>query len=314
MRWVRSFLSEHQISVVFLGILAGLFLPGIFRPVHDWNTLLLQVIFFLSALRVNIRDLGAYARDGKMEVLIVLFKLVVLPLAIFLPLQFIAPDWALAYVIMLSAPTGMTIALVADFFHGKTALAIVITIVTSVLAPFSMPFLLTAIVGRDIPIDTFGMLRSLASAILLPFVCAWVVQWLAPRFVKKESNAWRTLSVAAFGLLIASIVSKTTGGETGFTFALSWRVLAIMLASFGAIVALLYGAYRMIYWRTVPERVTIALCMAYVNNTLSLYIADQYFADQHIVPHLIIILLFLNALLPAFKFLASSVIAERNSI
>lgn len=275
---------------------------------------MLQAIFFLSALRVDMRDVGAYARDGKMEVLIVIFKLIVIPLAIFLPLRFVAPDWALAFLIMLSAPTGMTIALVADFFHGKTALAIVITIVTSMLAPFSMPILLTALVGRDIPIDTLGMLRSLTTAILLPIVCAWIFQWLAPRFVKKESNAWRTLSVATFGLLIASIVSKTMAGEASFAFVFSWRVGLILLASFVAIVALIYVAYRMVFWRVVAERMTIALCMVYVNNTLALYVADRYFADQHIVPHLIVILLFLIALLPAFRFLAASVIAERTSI
>ncbi len=311
MSHLRKLVVENQISVVLAGIVAGILVPGLFEPLHNWNTLFLQLIFFFSALRVDMRELTRYARDTKMDVLVSVFHLIIFPVLVFLPLQLVAPDWSLAFLITLSVPTGMTIALMADYFGGKTSLAIVITIMTSVLAPFTMPVLFSLLVGRTIPIDSFGMLRDLLWAIVLPFALAWLLHRSQPKIVERGANLWRTASIVLFGILIASIVSKTGGQEGALTLTLSARTLVMIGVSALLMVGLVYLSYRMVFWRSVSERMTIALCMVYLNNTLSLYIADRFFADQHIVPQLVVILLLLNAMLPGFKFFAYRLVRGR---
>ncbi|MEK7072884.1 MAG: bile acid:sodium symporter [Patescibacteria group bacterium] len=314
MKDVRTLLSENQISVVLVGLVAGLLLPGVFRVFHPWNTLLLQIIFFLSALRVNIKDLKVYAVDWKMHILTAGFMLVVLPFAVYYPLAPFAPDWALAFMIALAAPTGMTIALIADFFGGKTSLALIIVLVTSVLAPFTIPSVVQITVGQSVPIDSIGMLRSLAEVIILPFLLAFLFQRFAPKLAARGDTVWRTTSVAVFGILIASIVSKATAGAsvgTGATPLIAdLNTVLMLLVVFGYLAFLIWLSFRMVFWRNAPERITIALCMVYMNFTLSLYIADRFFAAQRVVPKLVVILLLLNLLLPFFKIAAARVVAH----
>lgn len=310
MKDVRTLLSENQISIVLIGLVAGLTLPGVFDFFHPWNTLLLQIIFFLSALRVNMKDLTGYALDWKMHVLTAAFMLVVLPLAVYVPLAPFAPDWALAFMIALAAPTGMTIALIADFFGGKTSLALIIVLLTSVLAPFTIPVITQITVGQSVAIDSVGMLWSLAQVIILPFVLAFLFQRFAPAVVARGDAAWRTASVVVFGVLIASIVSNTTTGAAGAPLITDLRMVLMLLAVFGYLAFLFWLSYRMVYWRNAAERITIALCMVYMNFTLSLYIADRFFAPQQVVPKLVVILLLLNLLLPFFKVAAARVVAQ----
>lgn len=312
---LKRFLSENQILIVLVGLLAGLLAPETFTPFHAWNTLLLQAIFFLSALRINLRDLKEYALDWKMGVLVSLFKLVVLPIAVFYFMRALAPEWSLAFLIALAGPTGMTIALIADFFHGKTSLALVISVLTSILAPFTMPTLFHALVGATVAIDPLAMLRDLAYAIIIPFALAFVVDRAAPQLVKRGSSVWRTLSIGLFGLLIASIVSKTAGVATDpGELHLSLQNVIALVVGFFFIAFLLWLSYRMIRWRTVSERVTVALCMMYMNFTLALYVGDAFFADVRVVPQLVVIVLLLDAMLPLLKAFASKLVEEKGRV
>lgn len=310
MKDIRRIFSENQISIVLIGLVAGLLAPGVFRVFHPWNTFLLQAIFFLSALRVDFRELRSYGTDWKMHLLTDGFMLVGLPLAVYWPLSLVAPDWALAFLIALAGPTGMTIALIADFFGGKTTLALVIVLTTSLLAPFTIPAVMQLTIGQSVPIDAWGMLRSLAEAIILPFAVAWLFQRAAPKVVKQGDTLWRNLSVALFGILIASIVSKTVGtaGAGGVALQFPPSLIAILVATFVYLAFLIWLSFKMVFWRSVGERITIALCMVYMNFTLALYIADRFFPEQRVVPKLVVILLFLNLMLPVFKVAAARVV------
>jgi hypothetical protein len=84
-------------------------------------------------------------------------------------------------------------------------------------------------------------------------------------------------------------------------------IVIVMTAFMGGIA---WFGYATTYWRTPAERVTIALCLVYMNNTVALYIGDRYFAEQNVVPKLIIILTAVNALLPPIKWLAARVIKK----
>jgi len=308
----KNFLSENQISIVLLGLLAGLIFPHVFTVFHAYNTLMLQVIFFLSALRINPREMIEYGKDWKMHLATTAMMLIVLPTVFYFPLSFIAPDWALAFLIALAGPTGMTVALIADFFGGKTSLALIISITTSLLAPFTMPIVFKLLVGRSVPMDAMMMLQQLAEAIIIPFALAWIVQRIIPKYVKKESRILRTASVALFGFLIASIVSRTAG-SAGSTASLniSLHVAIALIMAFFALAGMVWVAYKMVYWRTIPERMTIALCMLYMNFTLALWVGDKFFAEYNVVPKLVVILLLLNSLLPFFKLYAAKVVHDK---
>lgn len=307
---LKHLLTENQIMVVFLALLAGLLFPRFFRPISSVSTELLMLIFFTSSLRLSLPELVTYAKDWRMLVLTSAFMLIFMPIAMWLPPRIFAEEWALPFLIVGAMPTGMTIALIADFFGGKTTLALVITATTSLLAPFSVPLIFQLLIGQSIPIPTAQLFGDLLLTIVLPFAVAAIVQRRAPAFVQRYTGVWRQISVTSFGILIAAIVADTTVGSTVI---LGWDevgILFVMLVYMGGITWL---AYAMAWWRTQSERATIALCMIYMNNTLALFIGNRYFPTHNVVPRLVIILLIVNALLPPLRWLAKRAITARRT-
>lgn len=299
---IRHVFAENQIMVVLIGIVAGILLPKYFRPIAPYGTYLLMLIFFTSSLRLNMKELMGYAKDWKMLTLANGFKLIFLPLAMWLPCYLFAPDWAMAFLIMGAMPTGMTIALIADLFGGKTSLALVITAVTSLLAPITIPLVFWISIGRAVPIPVFTLFGNLFLTIVIPFILAAILQRKAPKIVKKYDPIWRNVAVWTFGILIAAIVGDTTGQGPIILSARDIGLIIVMLIYIGGLTAL---AFLMAWWRSNAEKATLALCMVYLNNTLALYVANKFFPSSRLMTQLVILLLVINVLLPPFRWIAA---------
>lgn len=291
-------------SVVFLALIVGLLFPDQLKFLGAYSTHLLITVFFTSSLRLNTKELIGYAKDWRMLLISNLFMLVILPFALYFPALAFSQEWALALLILGAMPTGMTIALVADFFGGKTSLALVITATTSLLAPLSIPIIFKIAVDRVVPIPVLEMFWSLFLTIVIPFVLATLVKQAVPKKVKKYDNLIRTISVACFGILIAGIVADSSN-ET--LISLSVRDILIVIISMIWLGVLIWASYFLVRWRPPADRITIALCMVYLNNTLALFIGSKFFKEYQVVPKLLLLLLVVNALLPPLKWAASHV-------
>ncbi len=302
-QYVRHWLAENQIVAVLLGLILGLVWPEVFSWLNDYSTPLLMAVFFTSSLRLSLPALLKYAKDWRLLLIACVFMLVVLPLALFIPLHFLSPEWALAFLIAGVMPTGMTIALVAEFFGGTPPLALLITVATSLLAPLTIPFLFQIAIGQSIPIPVGSMMRSLFISIVLPFIAAAIIQRKAPTFVQRHDAGLRILSVLLFGILVTGITADTSGA----TFpSLHLPDIGIILIGVIWTGLLTRAAYDLLPWRTKGERLTVALCLVYINNTLALFIADRYFKEYGAVARVVVILLVLNLLLLPIKAAAHS--------
>lgn len=305
---LRHLFLENQIMVVFVALILGFLFPATFKPLAAYGSVLLMLVFFTSSLRLSLGELLAYAKDWKMLVLTGAFMLVFLPIAMWLPPRIFAPEWALPFLIVGAMPTGMTIALIAEYFGGKTTLALVITAVTSLAAPFTIPLVFKYVIGQSVPIPALKLFGDLLFTIVLPFGVAAVVQRSAKAFVKAHDIWWKQISIVAFGVLVAAIVADTTEGST---VVLGWDEVGILIVMLVYMGGLTWLGYVMAYWRSAPERATIALCMIYMNNTLALFIGNRYFAEQRVVPRIVIILMIVNLLLPPIRILGRRATKDR---
>ncbi len=301
--------------IVLIAMILGLIIPEPLRPLKQFSTQLLIIVFFASSLRLSWREIHDYATDRKLLTVTNLFMLVVLPFALYIPTAFVASlpgfawmkDWALALLILGAMPTGMTIALIADYMGGVTSLALVITATTSLLAPILIPLVFKIALGESIPIPVLSMFWSLALTIVAPFSFAMLIKEKAPRFTRRWSEWFRGISILAFGLLIAGIVADSAG--TGTT---TWAVRDLIVAAIVMIWlgCLTWAAYHLVSWRTKAERITIALCMIYLNSSLALFIAGRFFANTNVMPKLILLLVAVNTLLPPIKWEARQLLKK----
>lgn len=303
----KRLVIENQMSVVLLAFILGILLPDVFRPLNNFSTQFLILVFFFSSLRLSLTEVVSYAKDWRMLAVTSIFMLVVLPFALFIPALPFGQDWAVALLILGAMPTGMTIALVAEFFGGKTSLALVVTTVTSLLAPFSIPLVTKIALGEAVPIPVLQMFWSLFLTIVAPFMLAMLMKRAAPKFVERRDTLFRNISVVAFGLLIAGIIANTSSGDP---ISITLRDILILCGATVWLGVLTWAAYFITPWRARSERVTVALCMLYMNNTLALFVADKFFSPLGAVPKQILLLIVVNALLPPLKLFAAWILRK----
>ncbi len=300
---LRELFLNNQIVLVLLALIAGAMFPAVFKPLAQFQTPLLMAIFFASSLRLNPKETLSYAKDWRLMLVANLVMLILIPLAMWFPLYLFAPDWALAFLIVGAMPTGLTIALIADLFGGKTSLAMLISVTTSLLAPITVPIVFLLAVGRTIPIPVLTLFGSLFITIVIPFAGAMAVRSKYKNVIKKHDTFWRELSLSLFVLLLAAVVADTVTGEAIHIGWGEFGILSVMLVYMGGIGWL---SYAITNWRTTTERVTVALCMLYMNNTLALYVGNTFFKEAHVIPKLLLILTAVNILLLPIKWAATS--------
>lgn len=279
-------LIESYAIVSLLAILAGFLWPSNFLFFDRWSTLLLQIIFFLSSLKIDFTQVKAAFKDHRAIEMIAMFMLVGLPLITYLITQAIAPTLTAPFVLLAAMPTAMSVPLFVEIVGGNVSYSLVVTTVTSLLAPFTVPLVIKLLLGATISIDVVGMMVKLLMVIVLPFILAQIYRKTLHKAVPLAEFRLKGLSIVLLGLLIAGIIAKNVGEVNQLTFGiLAYYVVAVIIFY----IALHWIGFYVTWWKNGKDRMTTAITTTYMNFVLALYIASNYLGnDLHIVLPIII--------------------------
>lgn len=301
MRSILSKVSQSYFFIVVLALLLGVFFSKQTAFLEPYSTYLLGAIFFLSAFKIDFKKVWKHIGDGKMLLVVNIFMLVALPIAVyFLSLKF-APELALALLLLSAMPSGMTAPFLVEIIGGKQNLALVLTVLTSLLAPFTVPLVIKTIAGVETEVSFWNMFLSLAKVIFLPFVLASIVKSVWSGFTEKVNTISKPISTVFLALLIIGVVAKQapfikseflTGGAVNFLGYLFLFFLFLHIAG-----------YFVIFWRSRKDRITIAVCLTYMNFTLAIYLADKFFQSPTVLVLVVLAVIPWTLLLIPFKLL-----------
>jgi len=279
-------LVESYGIVSVLAILAGFLWPSTFLIFDRWSTLILQIIFFLSSLKIDFTQVRAAFKDHRALEVIVLFMLLGLPLITYVITRAIAPSLTAPFVLLAAMPTAMSVPLFVEIVGGNVSYSLVVTTVTSLLAPFTVPLVIKLLLGTTIYIDVTGMMVKLLIVIVLPFILAQIYRKTLHKKIPLADFRLKGLSIVLLGLLIAGIIAKNVREVNQLTFGLlAYYVIAVIIFY----IALHWIGYYVTWWKDGKDRMTTAITTTYMNFVLSLYIASKYLGnDLHIVLPIII--------------------------
>lgn len=280
--------SDLSISVLLVALVAGLLLPELLSPLQAWSTLLLQIIFFLTSLRIELKGLWQEVRDVRSIALVTFFMLIGLPLLAYASTFWISEELALALLLLAAMPVGMTTPLLAQLFGLNVPLALVLTLSTSLLLPFTLPLLFNILLPETITIDLSHLFITLLQVILLPLALAQIVRRFLPSVVEGHTRLTKPLALLSMCLLMAGIAAKYHEELIGhFTF--DYLLGLLVLALFFVLVHLM--SYWLLWWRSAPDRLTVVLAVVYMNFTLAIFIAQKFFPDPQILLYTILSIL-----------------------
>ncbi|HHN47021.1 MAG TPA: hypothetical protein ENN09_06220 [Planctomycetes bacterium] len=307
-----SLLEKNFIPACLIAIAAGLAWPAPGLKAAFLLTLVLVLILFFTALRVDFSAVRGHLEKPLALSLSVFLLMFVFPLAFYAVSRAIIPRYSLGLLVMAAMPAGMASTALAVACGGEGAMALAVTLLTSLAAPLSVP-LLVNLSGEappgEISARMLTMLRQsimLAATLLLPMAAAYVLKKYRPELVRRHRTAYGGLAIAALALLIW--IAMSIGAQTVFSDKTSSIVLLLYLFGYS-------GAFHLLGYFMLPHiparrRIALSVNTAYVNNALAIVFAREFFPDRPevMLPAVLLELPMTVALLP-LKFLAAKFFA-----
>lgn len=299
MNRLYALLSESYIFMMIAALALGLFLPTASYLI-PWNTLILQIIFFLSCLKVDLTQVSSSLKDWKFLLLANVVMLIGFPVATWLLVNPIAPDMGLALFLLAAMPVGMTAPLLVEVVGGKQTIAMVLTITTSLLAPITIPLLTKALYGASISVDALGMFKQLALVIFLPFIIAMIVRKVMPKIIVSTKKMTKPISIILLGLLIAGAVAKQSHQILNLSKDW-WKLFIAIVSLYLFFLALHVVGYFIFWWKKHADKSTASVSLTYMNFTLAIFLAAQFFPKPEVLLPLVLSILPWATLLPIWK-------------
>lgn len=278
MQLLRKLLGSYVV-ILLTALSVGLAFPTVAQKIAPLSTLFLQIIFFLSSLKLDLRTAKSDARHWRVILISNLYMLVLLPIATYLVTKILLPTYALPLLILAAMPAGMTSMLLTELIGGSVNLALLLTMSTSLLAPFTIPFVMKLLAGTTVSVPTADMMWSLLKVIVVPFLLAQIVRLLWHEKIRASFFIFKPISMVLLGLLITGIVGKKASN------------IVPNLATFLPALAILAGFFLLLHLAGYfglpglnrPERLAASVCLTYMNFTLAIYLAGKYFPDPYIL-------------------------------
>ena len=278
MRFIFHLLGSY-VAIVIAALAAGMAWPEQLKGLNAWSTFFLQIIFFLSSLKLDTHAIIRGMKEWRAVLLVNLNMLIDFPIATFFVARIIAPDYAFALTLLAAMPAGMTSALFTDIVGGATEFALVLSATTSLLSTITIPFIIQVLLGSTVVLPVSKIFLTLVYVFVIPFACAQIVRHLLHDRIKATYVTFKPISLVLLGLLIAGIVAMQAGSIRA-TSALVIPAIIILCVFFAILHVVGYWTAP---WLHHGKRLATTICLTYMNFTLAIYLAGTFFPEPSIL-------------------------------
>ena len=184
-------------------------------------------------------------------------------------------QFAVGLILVSCCPSGTASNVVNYLARSNVALAVLVTMCSTLGAIVMTPLLTKWLAGQYVPVDALGLFLSTLQIVLAPVVIGVALNRYAPRFVKFVMPVSPLVSVLAITLICASIIGssaddfKRSGGEL---------ILAVFLLHTGGFL-LGYMASRLLRCDELTSR-TISVEVGMQNSGLGAALAKAHFTQM----------------------------------
>ncbi|MCB0689295.1 MAG: bile acid:sodium symporter family protein [Saprospiraceae bacterium] len=195
-------------------VTTALYYPYLFDEINGFElavliTPLIQIIMFGMGSSMGVKDFIELSRRPKAVIVGVVAQFTIMPVIAFvLASSFNFPDEISAGIILLgTAPTSVTASLFCYLAKANVALAITITAVTTLLAPFVLPVLMKLLAGGFIEIDVLKMMWGMIQIVIIPIVAGLLFNHFLRGKAKWLDDAMPLVSMFGVALIVAIIIA-----------------------------------------------------------------------------------------------------------
>ena len=177
--------------------------------------------------------------------------------------------------------------------RGNSALVLVVVVITSVLAPFTLPALIKMVVAKEVAISFLSMLRMLATVIFIPIIIVEIIRYSLPKLAMPILKIQFPVSLLMFVLINLGVFYR-------YAFFFKKEPSVIIMATVVAFVlAAIYCVVGILFFRkgSVEDQLAGAVMLGNLNNVLVIVFSSEFFgpveplvAAMYVIPFFVIVI------------------------
>lgn len=202
-------------SVMILAVASlAMYYPEYFKTVGGRETsflipFLLQVIMFGMGTELSLKDFAQVLRMPKGVIVGIVCHYTIMPLVGFAVAHlFNFPDEIAAGIILIGCcPSGLASNVMCYLARANLALSVSVTAISTLLAPFLTPLLMSFLGGNYVKIDFWAMVWDITKIVILPIAAGLAFHYMARGKVKWLDKAMPVFSMIGIALVLVIITS-----------------------------------------------------------------------------------------------------------
>lgn len=268
-RWIEA----HFWAFLLIAMLFGLLVP---LPTTHLIPLLkpeLMIVLLLVFLKIDVLEVLDKIKNYRLMIWLSFSFLILSPILLYGIFYIWDTQLAIAVLLLAAMPAGTSAPFLTDLMGGNTSLAMSITMLTSLLAPFTIPLLFHFLVGHEIALNYWSLFSDAAIMIFLPLLAAIIFKPLLPGLIKRVLPAFSSINIIMLFLIVVTSFSSQRSLLIAKPIDLLWDLIFLYFVS------LLFHLFGfLISWKQdKKERVAIIVERAYMNNGLAIVLAATAF-------------------------------------
>ena len=260
--------------VVFSAMGVGIALPEFGKVFSPYPLYFMMSLLFFSFLKIDFLQVFQEVRRKAFILFILcLFKLCVIPVGLFFLTQAIWPEYAVPVLLLSGISTGVVAPFISGLLEASTLLVLMMVVVSSLLAPLSLPALVSLLIGQTIEISFLIMMKILAMVVFLPAGASILLRSLYPSSIDKLERVQFPVSLFMFACINLGVFAK----YSSFFIETPGKVAEIIFVAF-VLSAIYHVVGFLVTWdRKREDRLAGVISFAYMNNVLMVAFSSQFF-------------------------------------
>ncbi len=260
--------------VIFASMGAAIGFPAVGKIFSPYPFYLLMILLFFNFLKIEFSEVIHHAGETASTLLILcLCKLLIVPVALFFVAHTLLPDYDLPILLMSGISTGVLAPFISGLLNASPLLSLMMVVITSLLAPFSLPALVKFLLGTTIEISFLSMVKVLMMVIFVPAIFVALLRQWVPSSLRKLETLQFPVSLVICACVNLGVFPKYSSYFTERPAALIGAIGVAFVLS-----AILHVIGFAVTWSKKKEdRLAGAVSFACMNNVLIIVFSSQFF-------------------------------------
>ncbi|MGZ5056127.1 MAG: bile acid:sodium symporter family protein [Methylobacter sp.] len=282
-------IAEWFLLWIAIGCLWAWLQPEVWVWFQPYITIGLGVIMLGMGLTLRVSDFADILRMPKIITIGVLAQFIIMPLSAYFWAKVLELEASLAIgLIVVGACPGATASNVITFLcRANVALSVLLTMCSTFAAVVMTPLLTQWLAGAYVPVDGWGLFRSMVLVVLVPLIAGLLINTALDRVRQHKRHAVRAainaigpiISVGVIVLVVGSIVA----GNKAVIAQMGAKIFAAVFLFHATGFALGYLAMKWLGYGKVECR-TVSIEVGMQNSGLGASLAKTHFAGMAAAP------------------------------